>query len=174
MQCDAALCSRLHVWSAAQRPRHWYQQQDAHTVSYSIPARMQAIFWANVRRQVSLAGGKGGSQEPGAKALGLFCSSQALCLSAELRQTPLESWIGQRLTARPCSHIFVRGPASRGFPLACRSGSEGSIPASSFWNILFSGGLWQARGWGNRKSFHAAPLEYFCCGMKSGGPSWRS
>jgi len=40
---------------------------------------------SNVRRQVSLAGGNGGSQESGAKALGLLCFSQALCLSAKPR-----------------------------------------------------------------------------------------
>jgi len=38
-------------------------------------------FSANVPRQVSLAGGMGGSQEMGAKALGLLFCHQALCLS---------------------------------------------------------------------------------------------
>jgi len=40
------------------------------------------IFFPNVPRQVSLAGGAGGSQRMGAKALGLLFASQALCLSA--------------------------------------------------------------------------------------------
>ncbi|MEI6451117.1 MAG: hypothetical protein WCP98_14410 [Actinomycetes bacterium] len=35
------------------------------------------------------------------KALGLLFCQQALCLNAELRELPLESCIGQRLTARP-------------------------------------------------------------------------
>jgi len=39
------------------------------------------IFLANVPRQVSLAGAAGGSQESGAKALGLLFCQQALCLS---------------------------------------------------------------------------------------------
>jgi len=39
----------------------------------------------NVPRQVSLAGAAGGSQETGAKALGLLFCQQALCLSAEPR-----------------------------------------------------------------------------------------
>jgi hypothetical protein len=43
---------------------------------------MQAIFWANLPRQVSLAGGAGESSETGAKALGLLFCQQALCLSA--------------------------------------------------------------------------------------------
>jgi hypothetical protein len=41
----------------------------------------RASFFANVRRQVSLAGGAGGSQKMGAKALGLLLCQQALCLS---------------------------------------------------------------------------------------------
>jgi len=43
---------------------------------------MEHISASNVRRQVSLAGGKGESQATGAKALGLLFSQQALCLSA--------------------------------------------------------------------------------------------
>jgi len=43
---------------------------------------MVFILLANVPRQVSLAGGAGGSQETGAKALGLLLCQQALCLSA--------------------------------------------------------------------------------------------
>jgi len=42
----------------------------------------EIIFLANVPRQVSLAGGAGGSQKMGAKALGLLFALQALCLSA--------------------------------------------------------------------------------------------
>jgi len=38
-------------------------------------------FSANVPRQVSLAGAAGGSNEMGAKALGLLFCQQALCLS---------------------------------------------------------------------------------------------
>ena len=58
---------------------------------------------ANVPRQVSLAGGAGGSQASGAKALGLLCSSQALC-----RSGGMSNWCssklptGQRLTGRAC------------------------------------------------------------------------
>jgi len=39
------------------------------------------MFLANVPRQVSLAGGAGGSHSTGAKALGLLLCQQALCLS---------------------------------------------------------------------------------------------
>jgi hypothetical protein len=38
--------------------------------------------------------------------------------------------------------------------------SARSIAVASFWNISFSGVRWQAQGWGSRKSFYAAPLEY--------------
>ena len=41
------------------------------------------ISLANVPRQVSLAGGADGSQESGAKALGLLFCQQALCLSGK-------------------------------------------------------------------------------------------
>jgi hypothetical protein len=47
--------------------------------------RCRGIFFANVRRQISLAGGEGGSQKLGVKALGLLCCEQALCLNAEMR-----------------------------------------------------------------------------------------
>ena len=59
------------------------------------------IYFANVPRQVSLAGAAGGSQTRGAKALGLLFCQQALCLSGGT-----SSWCssklptGQRLTAR--------------------------------------------------------------------------
>ena len=43
------------------------------------------ISLPNVRHQVSLAGGAGQSQRWGVKALGLLCSSQALCLNVESR-----------------------------------------------------------------------------------------
>ena len=46
--------------------------------------RERLISLSNVRRQVSLAGGAGGSQETGAKALGLLLCQQALCLSGGL------------------------------------------------------------------------------------------
>lgn len=39
------------------------------------------IAFPNIPRQVSLAGGAGGSQASGAKALGLLFCQQALCLS---------------------------------------------------------------------------------------------
>jgi len=58
---------------------------------------------ANVPRQVSLAGGAGGSNGSGAKALGLLCCQQALCLSgrmSDLCSSKLPT--GQRLTARAC------------------------------------------------------------------------
>jgi len=38
-----------------------------------------------VPRQVSLAGGTGGSQKLGVKELGLLCCQQALCLNAKSR-----------------------------------------------------------------------------------------
>ena len=57
-------------------------------------------FLANVRRQVSLAGGNGGSQRMGVKALGMLCCQHPLCLNAESRKPLLESWNGQRLAAR--------------------------------------------------------------------------
>jgi hypothetical protein len=154
--------------------------------------RRSIILLPNVRRQVSLAGGVGGSQKMGVKALGMLCCQHPLCLNAEPRHPPLESWNGQRLTARPCSHISFRGPMARGMSLALVLISERSRQAAAFgqnaeivtrqhrpgaacfWNILFSGGRWQARGWENRNSFHAAPLEYFCCGKKRCGPALRS
>ena len=43
------------------------------------------IFLANVRRQVSLAGGAGGSQGKGVKALGMLCFQHPLCVNAEPR-----------------------------------------------------------------------------------------
>ena len=76
------------------------------------------LFWANVRRQVSLAGGEGGSQKMGVKALGMLCCQHPLCLNAESRQPPLESGDGQRLAERPCSPYFLRGPISRGIRLS--------------------------------------------------------
>jgi len=42
----------------------------------------EGFCFANVPRQVSMAGGTGGSQEMGVKALGLLFCQQALCLSA--------------------------------------------------------------------------------------------
>jgi len=101
----------------------------------------------------------------------------------------IESPHGQRLAARACSQYFSRGPLVRGMSLALDSDPEGSksyyhrpcfsafvwrLGASSCWDYFFSGGAWQARGWGNRKSFHAEPLEYFCCGKKLGGRWWQS
>jgi len=50
------------------------------------------IFSANVPRQVSLAGGAGGSQGTGAKALGLLFSQQALCLSGGM-----SNWCSSKL-----------------------------------------------------------------------------
>jgi len=49
---------------------------------FDLGLRGVNIFLPNVPGQVSLAGGAGGSQGLGAKALGLLFSSQALCLSA--------------------------------------------------------------------------------------------
>jgi len=45
----------------------------------------EEYFFADVPRQVSLAGAAGGSNASGAKALGLLFCQQALCLSAESR-----------------------------------------------------------------------------------------
>ncbi|MEI6073684.1 MAG: hypothetical protein WCS31_18015, partial [Verrucomicrobiae bacterium] len=44
-------------------------------------AEHEVILLPNVPRQVSLAGGAGGSQKSGVKALGLLFCQQALCLS---------------------------------------------------------------------------------------------
>jgi len=55
----------------------WFINQSEATVDTVL-----IIFFPNVPRQVSLAGGAGGSQRMGAKALGLLFASQALCLSA--------------------------------------------------------------------------------------------
>jgi hypothetical protein len=62
----------------------------------------------------------------------------------------------------------------RGKSLAVVLISARSLAVASFWNILFPGGPWQARGWGSRKSLQVAPLKYFCCGKKLGGPVLRS
>jgi len=62
---------------------------------------------ANVPRQVSLAGGAGGSNASGVKALGLLFCQQALCLSGGMsnwRSSKLPT--GQRLTGRACWAIF--------------------------------------------------------------------
>jgi len=80
-------------------------------------SKARIVCFANVRHQVSLAGGEGQSQRWGVKALGLLCSSQALCLNVESRQPPLESGDGQRLAAWPCSHYLCRGPIQRGILL---------------------------------------------------------
>ncbi|MEI7990105.1 MAG: hypothetical protein WCI88_13795 [Chloroflexota bacterium] len=42
-------------------------------------------IFPNVRRQVSLAGGNGGSQRMGVKALGMLFRQHPLCLNAEPR-----------------------------------------------------------------------------------------
>jgi len=143
-------------------------------VAFTMGFRRRHIFLANVPRQVSLAGGVGGSHGKVVKALGMLFCQHPLCLNAKPRTASLERPHGQRLAGRACSHIFFRGPMGRGMSLALVLISARSIPASSFWNIHFSGGAWQARGRGNRKSFHAAPLEYICCGMMLCGPSQRS
>ena len=61
----------------------------AHTFKQSLLQRTHILpigFGDGVHFSVvSLAGGNGGSQEMGVKALGLLCSSQALCLNAESR-----------------------------------------------------------------------------------------
>ena len=64
-------------------------------------------FPPNVRRQVSLAGGAGEPQRMGVKALGMPCCQHPLCLNAEPRHPPLESGVGQRLTARPRSAYIL-------------------------------------------------------------------
>jgi len=77
------------------------------------------IFFPNVRRQESLAGRKGGSQTQGVKALGMLSWQHPLCLNGNRRELSIESWIGQRLPARPCSQYIswvhrVRFRNSRG------------------------------------------------------------
>jgi len=52
-----------------------------------INAGMGHISVPNVPRQVSLAGGVDGSQASAAKALGLLCCQQALCLSGGTSKT---------------------------------------------------------------------------------------
>jgi len=56
-------------------------QCEGHRI-HSIGQSAVSYFLANVPRQVSLAGGVGGSQKMGVKALGLLCCQQALCLNA--------------------------------------------------------------------------------------------
>jgi hypothetical protein len=58
----------------------------------------------------------------------------------------IETHDGQRLAGRACSHISCRGPVARGISLAVVPISAKSNPASSFWNILFSGGAWMLTG----------------------------
>jgi len=61
------------------------------------------ILSANVPRQVSLAGGAGGSNASGVKALGLLFCQQALCLSGGTSNLAfIETPDGQRLTGRVC------------------------------------------------------------------------
>jgi len=92
-----------------------------------------AFSFANVPRQVSLAGGVGGSQETRAKALGLLCFSQALCLSGGTsNRCSSKLPTGQRLTARVCSHIVFRCPMARGMTLALVLLSARSMAGSSF------------------------------------------
>ena len=68
---------------------------------------MRAILFPNVPRQVSLAGGAGGSQETGAKALGLLFCQQALCLSGGTSNWCSSKLLtGQRLTGRVGSAIL--------------------------------------------------------------------
>jgi len=98
--CSLAISSRIVVMSMGSviapffgwnpRPRHIFCGMAQSLLPKSF--KWQFILWersdiilANVPRQVSLAGAAGGSQETGAKALGLLCSSQALCLSASSR-----------------------------------------------------------------------------------------
>ncbi|MCK9589352.1 MAG: hypothetical protein M0Q93_08325, partial [Terrimicrobiaceae bacterium] len=50
-------------------------------LGWRVPYVVNLYSSANVPRQVSLAGGAGGSQMSGAKALGLLFCQQALCLS---------------------------------------------------------------------------------------------
>jgi len=62
---------------------------------------MEDILFPNVPRQVSLAGGAGGSHKKGAKALGLLFCQQALCLSGGTsNQYSSKLPTGQRLTGR--------------------------------------------------------------------------
>ena len=130
------------------RVRNSYVVADATIVLSKSKLRNRAIIlFANVRRQVSLAGGNGESQKQGVKALGMLCCQHPLCLNAALRKSPSETCAGQRLTARPCSRLFLRGPVRLPLALAFLSASGGGC---------FS------RGLECRKSYHAVPLKYFC------------
>ena len=55
--------------------------QSGHLPECSSSRKSGLILSANVPRQVSLAGGMGGSNASGAKALGLLFCQQAMCLS---------------------------------------------------------------------------------------------
>jgi len=92
----------------------------------------------------------------GAKALGMLFCQRPLRLSASPRWASLESGTGQRLAGRVCSHIFLRGPVSRGRTLALDS-----VGSSSCWDSLDSGGTWQSRCWENQQSLKSAPLHIF-------------
>ena len=80
--------SRAHVWR-----EQMTEAIDQHLIeddgSDMIPDHVRVSnmlrrmsYSANVPRQVSLAGGNGGSNASGEKALGLLFCQQALCLSA--------------------------------------------------------------------------------------------
>jgi len=72
----------------------------------------RAIFFANVPRQVSLAGGARESQRMGVKALGMLFCQHPLCLNAKSGTAPLESAYGQRLAGRACSAFCSFGKSS--------------------------------------------------------------
>ena len=54
-------------------------------MDYALHQAEGDVCFANVRRQVSLAGGEGGSQKLGVKALGMLFCQHPLCLNAEPR-----------------------------------------------------------------------------------------
>jgi hypothetical protein len=120
---------------------------------FKIVIDRRHILLANVRRQVSLAGGNGESQKTGVKALGMLCCQHPLCLNAELRTTLLETCACQRLTARPCSRLFPRGPVPLHIALAF---------------LLASSGAYFCRGSECRKSYRAGALENCFCGLMRG------
>jgi len=75
---------QIHAHKFYPRVCHIYPWEDGRTPT--LPSAHDAdmcpsFSQQNVPRQVSLAGTARGSQASGAKALGLLCSSQALCLS---------------------------------------------------------------------------------------------
>ena len=104
---DLSMHRKDDGWHYGQLPEAYPTPAECYANHREDEAR---FYSANVPRQVSLAGGAGGLQESGAKALGLLFCQQALCLSggtSNRRSSKLPT--GQRLTGRACSaFLFYR------------------------------------------------------------------